>query len=329
MADKVSILDIDGLSDVIIKFLDMIEHAVGWTFAPKGSKKDFSEGLSIYKKAIEDDKTLNGIEKAAKISNSRKELKQYLNQGKIISYATKDIREDAAMDVDDDWLSFFFEYAKNISDDKVQQVWGKILAEQYNGSRSIKRKLIYVLSLLDLNSALAFGKLCGISFDFISDFTLADGEGKIKLQTIPLIINREESLKYVMDKDKLYMNDYELIFEEYNNYIPNKEQLIDLKEIGLIEISDKPLSNFEYLFNFEEGCKNRVFLRDTEFVINIPKWRKFSCVGEKILLKLGTVKYTAVGQCLYHIVKNEEYFGLKDILKVYLDMQGFKCLDIE
>ena len=123
-----SILNLDGASDVIIKMLVMIENAVGWIGAPKGAKKDFNEGLAIYKESIEKNDTLSGLEKGAKISNARMELKQYINQGKIISNAFKNLQNEAKMNVEDDWLLVFFEYAKNISDDEIQQVWGRILS---------------------------------------------------------------------------------------------------------------------------------------------------------------------------------------------------------
>ncbi len=102
-----SILNLDGASDVIIKMLVMIENAVGWIGAPKGAKKDFNEGLAIYKESIEKNDTLSGLEKGAKISNARMELKQYINQGKIISNAFKNLQNEAKMNVEDDWLLVF------------------------------------------------------------------------------------------------------------------------------------------------------------------------------------------------------------------------------
>ena len=119
-----SILNLDGASDVIIKMLVMIENAVGWIGAPKGAKKDFNEGLAIYKESIEKNDTLSGLEKGAKISNARMELKQYINQGKIISNAFKNLQNEAKMNVEDDWLLVFFEYAKSAE----EKGWKVIIA---------------------------------------------------------------------------------------------------------------------------------------------------------------------------------------------------------
>ena len=70
--NKFSLINLDGASDIIIKFLDMIEKAVGWSVIPKGTKADFKEGLAVYKESIMSDDSLNGIEKGAKISSAKK-----------------------------------------------------------------------------------------------------------------------------------------------------------------------------------------------------------------------------------------------------------------
>lgn len=89
MPDEFSLINMDGLSDVAIKLLDMIGKSVGWVAMPRGKRADFKEGLAVYKKAIMDDGSLTGIEKGAKISSASMDLKKYINQGKIVSIATE------------------------------------------------------------------------------------------------------------------------------------------------------------------------------------------------------------------------------------------------
>ena len=40
---KMSLINLDGASDVVIKLLDMLQNAVGWVVAPHGARKDFDE----------------------------------------------------------------------------------------------------------------------------------------------------------------------------------------------------------------------------------------------------------------------------------------------
>ena len=37
---KMSLINLDGASDVVIKLLDMLQNAVGWVVAPHGARKD-------------------------------------------------------------------------------------------------------------------------------------------------------------------------------------------------------------------------------------------------------------------------------------------------
>lgn len=105
---KMSLINLDGASDVVIKLLDMLQDAVGWVVAPHGERKDFNEAVEIYKKSIEEDDKLDGRLKAAKISSARKELKQYINQSKIIAYAIEDLDHNAKLELEDDWVVIFF-----------------------------------------------------------------------------------------------------------------------------------------------------------------------------------------------------------------------------
>ena len=288
-----SILNLDGASDVIIKMLVMIENAVGWIGAPKGAKKDFNEGLAIYKESIEKNDTLSGLEKGAKISNARMELKQYINQGKIISNAFKNLQNEAKMNVEDDWLLVFFEYAKNISDDEIQQVWGRILSEQFNGDSSVSRRLLHTLSLLDKNTALDFGKLSSITFGLFNDTF----EQNVKY--IPFICNSYKG-------DKRYDR-------EYFKLLPD---LINLEEYGLITVSpDKPYE--EDLTNIGS---NFVLIGNSKYEISKIKKTNPYDLGEKILL--SNVRYTSIGKELYRSIdKPELFYGLDRCMLKYLKEQ--------
>lgn len=164
-----SLIDLNGASDVVVKLLDMIERSVGWVASPKGSKKDFNDGLEIYKNSIENDQLLSGIEKGAKISTAKRDMRQYINQKKIIEIAENDINPDVDFrNIDPDWLAFFFEYAKNISKEEVQLIWAKLLANRVNGDRQITKKLIHILAIIEDEDIDVFCKICSMTFDSMS-----------------------------------------------------------------------------------------------------------------------------------------------------------------
>lgn len=306
MADNnFSIINLDGASDVVIKLLDMIEHAVGWTMVPKKSKKDFEEGLDIYKKSIIEDEKLNAIEKGARISKARRELKQYINQRDIISYAINNIREDAKMSVDDDWMLYFFEYAQNVSNSKIQQIWGKILAEQYNGDTSVSRKLMHTLSLLDSSAALNFGKLCSITIG------VSAGNNDVKhMDYIPFIFWNNSNSKDININD---INKFDL---EYSKYCPCINELRILEEYGLITISqEKPYTKY-ILYS----TPYTIFVGKQK--IEISKVEDFD-KNEIEEIAFGNVRYTAIGKELYKLIDILDYcHSTRYQLSHYLLKQG-------
>lgn len=73
------LVSLDGAGDVVVKFLDMIEKAAIWAFSPHGERKNFEEGLAAYKKSIEEDPTLTGLAKGARIARASKDLNWYIH----------------------------------------------------------------------------------------------------------------------------------------------------------------------------------------------------------------------------------------------------------
>lgn len=343
---NISLINLDGASDVIIKFLDMIQNAVGWIVTPHGARKDFNEALMVYKKSIEDDETLDEITKAAKISSARKELKQYINQGKIIAYALEDLAQNAKLVVEDDWLSYFFNYAQNISDESVQKIWARILAEHCNGDTSIKRMLIHILSLLDAESAKAFGNLCRITINCPYQYhnMYMQLGNKFVSKYVPLVLSPTlYGLNLVLPED----DKKHIATKRYVECIPTPNDLAVLQEIGLIELPEKRGADFEYPYNFglvhrDFSGKNNSYKRaelkeyiieygDKKYVIepeniNMDEILKTDGKGNlPEMIRFGSVKFSTVGETLYNILNVEKLDDFDPILKMCVESQKF-CL---
>jgi len=202
-----SLINIEGSSQVVIKLLSMIEKSVGWIVSPKGNQKDFHEGIQIYKESIKNDQSLSGEEKGARISTARKDLRQYINQRKIIENSIKDIDENADFEnIDPDWLAYFFEYAKNISNEEIQLVWSKLLANKINGNQQMTKKLIHILSVIEGEDIDVFCKICSMTFDNV----------------------KKEKSKYPF----IYIGDFP---SYYNSKNIRRYHLHSLADLGLIE----------------------------------------------------------------------------------------------
>ena len=109
------------------KLLEKLSEAAGWvTYGStdfRRAKKTFIDEVQTMDISL--------FEKAALISNAGKIIKEYRNQQEIVKYAMQVIDGDISPDrLDDEWLIQFMDYAKQISSEDFQKIWGTILARE-------------------------------------------------------------------------------------------------------------------------------------------------------------------------------------------------------
>jgi hypothetical protein len=69
--------------------------------------------------------------------------------------------ESSPQDVEDDWITNFFEKCRIVSDEDMQRLWSKVLAGQANDPGAFSRRTVNLLADLDKNDAQLFARLCG------------------------------------------------------------------------------------------------------------------------------------------------------------------------
>ena len=156
---------------IIVKVIDKISNVVGWSITPKGDKAYQIEAETYFINAIKDNSSIPETAKAIYISNARKIIREYKNQEHILSSALRFLNNTADPDgVDNDSLSYFFDNAKNISNEEMAIIWGQILAREINMPNQVPKSLIYILSTIDHEDAVSFKKLANISVQIGSLF---------------------------------------------------------------------------------------------------------------------------------------------------------------
>ena len=107
-------------------------------------------------------------------------IKKLKNQKSIADQAVSDAEEgtvfDASSGVNQDWLERFMDSAGFVSEEQVQQMWGKILAKEFEAPGSTPHNMVRILSEITSKHAVAFQKIC--SMKRLSVFT--DGNGIAK-----------------------------------------------------------------------------------------------------------------------------------------------------
>lgn len=101
------------------------------------------------------------IEQSALIRMVREEGKKQENIESITAQALPHLKDDAKPeDVEQDWLTHFFDRCRLISDQQMQTLWSSILAGEANAPGSFSKRTIELVTTLDKADASLFSKFC-------------------------------------------------------------------------------------------------------------------------------------------------------------------------
>lgn len=157
-------MDIDTIgkaADVADKALNRLDGVLAWFNEPK------EEARKYLVEAIKKDSMLSAQEASSLLVRSRKLAREYANSKEIYEKAKRSFEAPKSADVkiDDDWLHFFFDKAEKVSNESMQDIWARLLSGEFNKPGSISRKLLHIISIMDVHSARSFQTLCYYIFD--------------------------------------------------------------------------------------------------------------------------------------------------------------------
>jgi len=182
--------DIAGLGKGVEKLIDAVSKAIGVMYEPhrirrQGDALAYKE--SAIAKAKSDSKaneitliTKVKVEAFEKISESKhtiqeriaakneyKEYRKQLNLEKVIEHGLNNVEENVSEEqVDDDWISKLTNYAESASTEKMQKLWGKVLAGEVTTPGSFSLKSLDILKNMTQQEADAFQSACSIASTF-------------------------------------------------------------------------------------------------------------------------------------------------------------------
>ena len=77
----------------------------------------------------------------------------------LAAETTTDKDQIADEEVDDDWVIRFFDYAKDINDENMQLLWGKVLSEEIKRPKSFSLRTLDIVRNISKEEALLFQKI--------------------------------------------------------------------------------------------------------------------------------------------------------------------------
>jgi Protein of unknown function (DUF2806) len=83
------------------------------------------------------------------------------NMENITKKALPDLADESKPDqLDDDWLTNFFDRCRLVSDEEMQTLWSRVLPGEANSPGTYSKRTVNFLSSLDKSDAELFTRLC-------------------------------------------------------------------------------------------------------------------------------------------------------------------------
>ena len=153
--------------------IEKIAEGIGGYFKPfqiKRVAKAEAEAEIIRKKA---QITIDGLQRRAVARFFAEEAKKQDNMENITRKAIPLLSESATpKEMEDDWITNFFDKCRIISDDEMQVLWSKVLASEANSPGSFSKRTVNSLASLDKADAQLFTSLCGFTWEIEDLFPL-------------------------------------------------------------------------------------------------------------------------------------------------------------
>jgi hypothetical protein len=145
--------------------IEKISDAVGGVFKPfqivRVAKAEAEAELIHAKAQIQ----VSDLQRRAMHRFLVEEAKRQSNIESITEKALPLLDEKSSpQNVEDDWITNFFDRSRIISDNDMQELWSRVLAGEANGPGTFSKRTVNLLSDLDKRDAELFTRLCGFGW---------------------------------------------------------------------------------------------------------------------------------------------------------------------
>lgn len=183
MSNGNSIINIGDISKPAVVLIEKISDALGVYFEPhRVTRMARAEAEAQKIKATVQIETTE-LHQRALHRFLAEEAKKQDNIESITAKALPYLEaESKPQNIENDWITSFFDKCRLISDEQMQTLWAKVLAGEANSSGSYSKRTVNFLSCLDKQDAINFATLCRFGWFFGDRYMF------------PLIYNEQESI---------------------------------------------------------------------------------------------------------------------------------------
>lgn len=223
------------------KLLDVINKGCGVLYEPRRiRKKADAKAYEIEKLGKAKARTKLEIKGMEQDFNDRisgrlayKEGRKQQNIDQINSIAAQELKnEDTVSDepVNEDWATRFFNIVEDISDEEMQEIWGRILAGEVKRPKSYSLRTLELLRNLSYDEAQCFLKYAKMAINFRGLFFLPNPEPsrfywkKYKIDINDRQMLEELGLLMASDKELRFNSDAQFIVGNFYMEIERKDK---------------------------------------------------------------------------------------------------------
>lgn len=158
----VSLGDVAKPADTLIK---KVSKAVGGIFAPYQIKRIAKAEAEAAIIKAETEIQITDLHRRAMHRFIEEEAQRQNNIEQITNKALPQLQADSdASDMEDDWVTNFFDKSRIVSDSEMQDLWARVLAGEANAPGTYSKRTVNFLGDLDKADAELFSKLCGFGW---------------------------------------------------------------------------------------------------------------------------------------------------------------------
>jgi hypothetical protein len=199
----IEIKDVVGLSKPVEKLIDIVSNTLGGVLEPiqrKRLSKARAEEINIISEALRNNADLpieyksdylqistldsSGLRERAALRLLFQELKKQQNIDKVIDKAYDILENDnegSDEPVNPDWFTRLMNSVEDISDEQMQEVWGKILAGEVREPNTFSFRTLDVVKNLTKDEAFLFDRVSSFAIQFNESLLLPHMDQLLKL----------------------------------------------------------------------------------------------------------------------------------------------------
>ncbi len=161
MGEGNSVINLGDLSKPATILVEKVSDAVGALYRPHQIKRVAKAEGEAKKIMAMADIEISDIQQRAIVRLVQEEEKKQKNMENITEQATTQLNDNAKPEnIEDDWISHFFEKCRTVSDKEMQSLWANILSGEANSPGKFTKRTVDLVATLGKDEAHLFTTLC-------------------------------------------------------------------------------------------------------------------------------------------------------------------------